>query len=164
MASLFGPLWIPCLVLFLIGMALLIIELFLPGFGVSGICGILCLVAVIVMQFLTNRASVAWIVTGAILLILLLMIILFMHSMKSGMLFRSPIVLKEQIEAEAIKPSSESLEALIGKTGKAITPLRPSGIVLIDGKRYSVETQATFVDKDAEITVLAVDGTKITVR
>ena len=164
MISLFGPLWIPCLVLFLIGMALLIIELFLPGFGVSGICGILCLVAVIVIQFLTNRPAVAWIVTGAILLILLLMIILFMHSMKNGMLFRSPIVLKEQIEAEAIKPSSESLEELIGKTGKAVTPLRPSGIVLIDGKRYSVESQATFVDKGAEITVLAVDGTKITVR
>lgn len=164
MVSLFGPLWIPCLVLFLIGMALLIIELFLPGFGVSGICGILCLVAVIVIQFTTNRASVAWIVTGTILLILLLMILLFMRSLKKGMLFRSPIVLKEQIEAEAIKPSSESLEELIGKTGKTVTPLRPSGIVLIDGKRYSVETQATFVDKDAEVTVLAVDGTKITVR
>ena len=164
MVSLFGPLWIPCLALFLIGMALLIMELFLPGFGASGICGILCLVAVIVIQFMTNRPSVAWIVTGAVLLILLIMIVLFMHSMKNGMLFRSPIVLKEQIEAEAIKPSSESLETLIGKTGTAVTPLRPSGIALIDGKRYSVETQATFVDKDAEVTVLGVDGTKITVR
>ena len=164
MVSLFGPLWIACLALFLIGMALLIMELFLPGFGVSGICGILCLVAVIVIQFMTNRPSVAWIVTGAVLLILLIMIVLFMHSMKNGMLFRSPIVLKEQIEAEAIKPSSESLEPLIGKTGTALTPLRPSGIALIDGKRYSVETQATFVDKGAEVTVLGVDGTKITVR
>ena len=44
-----------------------------------------------------------------------------------------------------------------------MTPLRPSGIVLIDGKRYSVESQATFVDRDAEVTVVSVEGTKITV-
>ncbi|MBR6463897.1 MAG: hypothetical protein IKS81_01250 [Verrucomicrobia bacterium] len=63
-----------------------------------------------------------------------------------------------------VKPSSGSLEHLIGMTGKALTPLRPSGVALIEGKRYSVETQATFVERDSEITVLAVDGNKITVQ
>ena len=37
-------------------------------------------------------------------------------------------------------------------------------IAVIDGKRYSVETQAVFVEKDSEITVIAVDGPKITVK
>lgn len=164
MATAFGPLWVPCLILSLLGLALLIAELFLPGFGVSGLCGVLCLIAVSVIQFLTNKPFVAVIVTAVHGAILIALVVVFMISLKKGALFRSPIVLKDRIEAEAVKPSSGSLEHLIGKTGTAVTMLRPSGIAEIDGVRYSVETQATFIDKGSEVTVLAVDGTKITVK
>lgn len=164
MATAFGPLWVPCLILSLLGLALLVAELFLPGFGISGLCGVLCLIAVSVIQFLTNRPFVAVIVTAVHGAILIALVVVFMISLKKGALFRSPIVLKDRIEAEAVKPSSGSLEHLIGKTGTAVTMLRPSGIAEIDGVRYSVETQATFIDKGSEVTVLAVDGTKITVK
>lgn len=164
MATVFGPLWVPCLILSILGIAFLIGELFLPGFGVAGICGVLCLIAVCVMQFLTAKPLVATLVTIVLGLILVVMVIIFMRSMKNGMLFRSPIVLKEKIESEAVSLSDAKPETLIGKTGVAVTPLRPSGIALIDGKRYSVETQATFTEKDSEITVIAVDGPKITVK
>ena len=163
MEAVFGAMWIPCLVLSILGVAFLIAELFLPGFGVSGICGVLCLVAVSVIQFLTNKPLPATLVTVVLGVILIVMVVLFMRSMKNGLLFRSPIVLKDQIEADAVKITSESYDDLVGKSGTALTPLRPSGIALIEGVRYSVETQATFVDKDSTITVLSVDGTKITV-
>ena len=163
MVAIFGALWVPCLILCLLGLALLIIELLLPGFGVSGIMGILCLLAVIVIEFLTASATTAYIVAAVLIAILILMVVLFIRSMKGGLLFRSPIVLKDQIDAEAVKLTSGPLDDLIGRKGTAVTPLRPSGIVLIDGKRYSVESQATFVDRDAEVTVISVEGTKITV-
>jgi membrane-bound serine protease (ClpP class) len=164
MATVFGALWVPCLVLSLLGLALLIAELFMPGFGVSGICGVLCLISVCIIQFLSNKPLVAILVTAVLGVILIAVVIVFMVSLKKGLLFRSPIVLKERIEAEAVKPSSGSLEHLIGKTGTALTPLRPSGIAMIEGTRYSVETQATFINKDSEVTVISVDGTKITVK
>ncbi len=164
MATVFGPLWVPCLILSILGVALLITELFLPGFGVSGICGVLCLIAVSVIQFMTNKPLTATLVTVVLGVILVIMVVLFMHSMKKGVLFRSPIVLKDKIEAEALTPSSGSLDQLPGKTGTALTPLRPSGTVEIEGKRYSVVTDATFIDKGASITVVSVDGTKITVQ
>lgn len=164
MAAVFGALWIPCLILSLLGIAFLIAELFLPGFGVSGIFGVLCLIAVCVMQFATVKPLTAILVTVVLGLILIAMVIFFIRSMKNGLLFRSPIVLKERIESEAIKPSTGAMEDLIGKTGVALTPLRPSGIALIDGERYSVESQATFIEKDSTITVLKVDGPKITVQ
>lgn len=163
MVAIFGALWVPCLILCLLGLALLIIELLLPGFGVSGIMGILCLLAVIVIEFLTASETTAYIVAVVLIAILILMVVLFIRSMKGGLLFRSPIVLKDQIDAEAVKLTSGPLDDLIGRKGTAVTPLRPSGIVLIDGKRYSVESQATFVDRDAEVTVVSVEGTKITV-
>ena len=163
MEEIFGARWVPFLILSIIGIALLVIELMLPGFGVSGIMGILCLIAVIVIQFLTASATTAYIVAAVIVAILILMMVLFMRSMKKGLLFRSPIVLKDQLAAEPLQPTSGSVDDLVGKTGTAVTALRPSGIVQIDGKRYSVMTQATFIEKDAPVTVIAVDGTKITV-
>lgn len=163
MEAVFGALWVPCLILCIVGIALLIIELMLPGFGVSGIMGILCLIAVIVIQFLTASATTAYIVTAVLVAVLILMVLLFMRSMKKGVLFRSPIVLKDRLEADALTPASGSLEGLIGKAGTAVTPLRPIGTVEIDGKRYSALSQAVFIEKDAPVTVIAVDGTKITV-
>ncbi|MBQ1821625.1 MAG: hypothetical protein II117_08495 [Clostridia bacterium] len=164
MAAVFGPAWLPCLILALVGIALLVAELFMPGFGVSGISGVACLIAVCVLQFMTNKPLVATLVAVVLGTILIVMVVLFMHSMKNGMLFRSPIVLKDKIEADAVKLSQDSLDELIGKTGVAVTPLRPSGIALIEGKRYSVETQATFIEKDQTVTVVSVEGTKITVQ
>ena len=164
MSAVFGTLWIPCLVLSILGISLLVAEMFLPGFGVTGMFGVLCLIAVCVMQFLTNKPLVAVLVTAVLGLILIIMVILFMRSMKNGLLFRSPIVLKDKIEAEAVKPSAGSLEELIGMTGIAETPLRPSGIAVFGDKRYSVETEAKFIEKGSEVKVLSVDGTKITVR
>ncbi len=164
MEAVFGAYWIPCLIFSILGVALLVTEMFLPGFGVTGSLGVLSLIGVCVVQFMTNKPLVAVLVTAVLGLIIVIMVILFMRSMKNGLLFRSPIVLKDKIEAEAVKPSTGSLEELIGQTGVAETPLRPSGIALIGDKRYSVETEATFIEKGSEITVLTVDGTKITVR
>ena len=164
MATIFGALWVPCLILSILGLAFLIAELFLPGFGVSGVCGVICLLVVCVMQFATNSFGVALIVTLVLTAILVTMVIFFMRSMKNGLLFRSPIVLKDKIEAEAGAPAAGAYDHLVGKTGVALTPLRPSGTVLIEGQRYSVVTQATFVEKDSTVTVLSVDGSKITVQ
>ena len=164
MATVFGALWLPCLILTVLGIAFLIGELFLPGFGIAGICGVLCLIAVCIIQFMTTTPTVAIVVAVVIGIVLIAMVILFMHSLKDGLLFRSPIVLKDRIETDAVRLSETKAEDLVGKTGVALTPLRPSGIALIDGKRYSVETQAVFVEKDSEITVLSVDGPKITVK
>lgn len=163
MEAIFGALWVPCLVLCVIGIALLIIELLLPGFGVSGIMGILCTVAVIVIQFLTASPTTAYIVSAVLIAVMVLMVILFMKSMKNGVLFRSPIVLKEKIDVKTTEQDPALSESLIGKQGTAVTPLRPSGIALIDGKRYSVSTQAVFADRGTAVTVIAVDGNKITV-
>lgn len=164
MEAVFGTLWVPCLILSVIGVALLITELFLPGFGVAGLTGVACLIAVSIMQFVCNNALTATLVTVVLGAIVVVMVLVFMRSMKKGLLFRSPIVLKDKIEAEAVQPSAGVPADLVGKTGTALTPLRPSGTAEIEGKRYSVVTDATFVDAGAGITVVSVDGSKITVK
>lgn len=157
MVAVFGALWLPCLICFIIGMVLLILELCLPGFGLAGCTGALCFIAVIVMQFSTNNPTTATIVSAVMAAIILLLVAMFVRSMSRGLLFRSPIVLRERIEAGASLNTSET-PSLLGKQGVVLTTLRPSGTILIDGKRYTAKTQARFIEKGENVTVIASDG------
>ena len=157
MEAIFGALWVPCLLCFIVGVVLLVIELCLPGFGVAGCVGTLCFGAVIVMQFMTNNPSTASLVSLVMALIIILLVAMLIRSIQKGLLFRSPIVLKEHIGVSASVPAKPE-EDLVGKTGVVVTPLRPSGTILIDGKRVNVKTQARFIEKDQTVTVIASDG------
>ena len=157
MEAVFGALWLPCLICFIIGMVLLILELCLPGFGLAGCTGALCFIAVIVMQFSTNNPTTATIVSAVMAAIILLLVAMFVRSMSRGLLFRAPIVLRERIEAGASLNTSET-PSLLGKQGVVLTTLRPSGTILIDGKRYTAKTQARFIEKGENVTVIASDG------
>ncbi|MBR3179362.1 MAG: hypothetical protein IKF49_07630 [Clostridia bacterium] len=163
MEALFGTMWLACLICFIIGIVLLLIELCLPGFGVSGCTGILCFAAVIVMQALTNSSSAAIVVSVVMGVIIVLLVAVFIHSLNKGLLFRSPIVLKEEIQTAAVS-NEEKGESLIGKTGVVLTTLRPAGTVQIDGKRYYAKTEASFIEKGQNVTVVAVKGLSIVVE
>lgn len=52
---------------------------------------------------------------------------------------------------------------LRGKTGTALSDLRPSGLALIDGARYDVVTEGDFIDEGSTIVVSTIDGARIVV-
>jgi len=52
---------------------------------------------------------------------------------------------------------------LVGKHGTTQSPLRPSGIALIDGKRVDVVSEGEFIDRDTAIEVTHTEGARIVV-
>ena len=52
----------------------------------------------------------------------------------------------------------------IGTEGKAISPLRPAGMVEIEGKSYDAQSSGGFIDKDATIVITRLEGSRIFVR
>ena len=56
------------------------------------------------------------------------------------------------------------LTKLTGQTGTAITPLRPSGTILIAGKRVDAITGGDFVEKGTGVIVVRVEGTGVIVH
>ena len=115
------------------------------------------------MQALTNSSSAAIVVSVVMGVIIVLLVAVFVHSLNKGLLFRSPIVLKEEIQTAAVS-NEEKGESLIGKTGVVLTTLRPAGTVQIDGKRYYAKTEASFIEKGQNVTVVAVEGLSIVVE
>ena len=149
---------------FLSGILMFIVEMFTPGFGVAGGLGIVSFAAIIVMQFLANSLTAALIITAVLVLLLAIIIVLFIRSFQKGALSRSRIVNSTAVEGESSPVIKEKGMSLVGKTGTAITALRPSGIAEIDGVRMNVSTYGNFIEPGKEVVVAAVEGLNVFVK
>ena len=60
--------------------------------------------------------------------------------------------------------SSVSYDDLMGKEGVADTFFRPSGYIVIDGKKYDAVSEGEFIDKGSNLKVILVEGNRIVVK
>ncbi len=164
MLSALGYLAVPCILCFLFGILMFIVEMFTPGFGVAGGLGIASFAAIIVMQFLANSLTAALIVTAVLVLLLAIIVVLFIRSFQKGAISRSKLINTTAVEGESSPVVKEKGGDLVGKTGTAVTALRPAGIAEIDGQRLNVSTYGNFIDAGKEVTVAAVEGLNVFVR
>jgi len=53
---------------------------------------------------------------------------------------------------------------LVGRTGEALSALRPSGYARIDGRRFDVVADGSWIPAGARVQVTAVEGSRVLVR
>ena len=146
-------------ILVLIGIILLLIELFLlPGFGIAGITGIALLVGGIFYAYMYVGAT-----AGTITLVTTIVLLggAFVGLIKSKALQR--IALTTDINETV--DNSELKEIHKGDTGVAISRLNPIGRVMIndvmvEGKSFDGE----LIDEESEIEVVSVSSFNVVVR
>jgi len=148
-------------ILLLLGLIFLLAEIFIPGFGIMGILGIILFVVGII---LTANTFVEALVMFLILLVILAIVILIVvRSATKGRLSKT-LVLNESLSKEKGFSAVEDMKVFLGKEGKAITMLRPAGIGQFDGVRLDVVTQGAFIEEDSDIKITEVVGRRIVVE
>ncbi len=158
------------LLLVSIGVLLITLEVFVfPGTTLAGIAGVIALVAGLGMALVGAGATVP-VVIGALgrvaLSILLAMAGAFaLLRVLPRLPFGRRLVLATGMQADLGYVSApDSDRRWLGRTGTAISPLRPAGIADIDGTRVDVVSDGGFIDAGAAIEVTRVDGNRIVVR
>lgn len=167
------------LLLFGIGALLLAIEiLVLPGFGVVGALGALAVLIAAAMVAstgnwtdfdldnpFTERAllHVSAAALGAVAVVLLLARFLPRDPRSP---FGGALVLGEPLARTAGYSSHDEspLATLLGRTGVAITALRPAGKATIDGQRLDVETEGDWLERGTAVEVLRIAEGRVVVR
>lgn len=162
--TILGPAAVPTLICLAVGIIMLVIELFTPGFGVSGFVGLICLATAIIMQFIWGNTQVATYLLAIVLLLILVAILWFVRSFQRGKLSRSFLVLNDSIDSVSSSDITDAKANLIGKSGLTITPLRPSGIAEIDGQRLDVMATGTFIEANVPVEIVNAEGMHILVR
>ncbi len=148
----------PAVVCLIIGIALVIVEMFTPGLTAPGVIGFV----LIILGIILTAGSVP---EGLILLLIVIAILsvaLFfvLRSASKGMLSRSPLI-KKETESEYL--SVDDMKFFVGKEGEALTILRPAGTCDFSGVRLDVVTEGSFVQKGTKVKVIRVEGRRIVV-
>lgn len=151
---------LPLILCLITGVGLLVLEVFMPGFGLPGISGLVLLSAGIVITWRTYGAVTGLAVTLIALALAGISISVSIKSAASGKLSKSALILNEVTQSV----DHEETEALLGKEGVTATVLNPVGIAEFDGVRLNVVSEGSYLEKDRKIKVIQVEGTKIMVR
>ena len=157
------------IIIFIIGILLVMAEIFIiPGFGVAGISGIICVIAGLTMALLGNRyfdfhtvgnadvRDAVFTVLAGLIFGFTLTLWLSDKIGKKG-IFKK-IALNADLEGAV---SSPSLISLVGKKGMAATVLRPSGKVWVDGEFYDAVSESGFIEKGDKIKVIRFENAQL---
>ncbi|XYQ04059.1 NfeD family protein [Bacillus safensis] len=149
------------LFLFLAGIALIILELFLPG-GIVGVIGLIC---VVVSLFLAagsfTEMAISILIATAVSIIA---VILLTKVLGKRMKFFKKFILTDSTNKESGYVSNETREDLVGQIAVTATALRPSGTIVLGDERIDVVSEGAFIDKDEQVKIVKAEGSRIVVR
>ncbi len=154
---------IPIIICLLVGMVLLIVEVFMPGFGIPGISGSILLIAGVVLTWMKFGAKVGLGMTVAVLAVMGIILSISMKSVKSGKLSRSELTLEGTVN-DGNKIEKEEMQQLIGLEGKTLTALRPVGAAEFACGKLNVQSDSEFIEKDVKVRIEYILGTSIYVK
>jgi membrane-bound ClpP family serine protease len=173
-----GQLIYLAIMLFLLGLALLGIEIFLiPGFGVTGVCGILLVLAGLVLAGLDKapESTADWAdLIGKMLRYGLTMagagVLAFLLSRYlpkipyANRLMLVPPEDRPEVEELPPLPGVEVAVSLLGQVGSATSMLRPAGTAKFGDRFIDVVTEGDYIPSGTPIQVVEVEGTRIVVK
>ena len=167
----------PEIIMFFIGIVLIAVEiLFIPGFGIAGIPGIILILigAILSFQdftiprtpydvdmFVNNIFTVMCSLIGSGITIFLL------FRFMPGIPFFNRLVLTSSETSQSgfvIPPQPAGKSSLVGKKGKSLTALHPTGKIEVDTNTLDVVTEGEYIEKGKIVEIIEISGNRIVVK
>jgi membrane-bound serine protease (ClpP class) len=165
------------ILLFIIGLGLLLLEIFVvPGFGVTGISGIILMAASLILTMIFNIGFDFSFSTSELFIKYMFLVIsaCFAGFLLSLWLGKKLIDADTRYGSLALKTNMDTdkgfvaqdmqLTQYVGKKGIASTLLRPVGKIEIDGEFLDATSEVGFIDKGEEIVVTRFENAQLFVK
>jgi membrane-bound serine protease (ClpP class) len=166
------------LIALVLGLGLLALELFvIPGFGVAGIAGILCIVSALVLTLiglpldvlLTTGAWVQPLTRVAIALMLTTVGLIVSARFLPRTRAMNKLVLKSKLASNVETKGPNSFVSadesrLVGLLGVAESDLRPVGVARFGDVRIDVVSEGGYIAAGTQVRVREVEGARVVVR
>lgn len=149
------------ILIFIMGVTLLALEIFIPSFGVIGIIGLILSGYSVMDSFSDSRMGILVLVLTALAIILTVTIYVKLGFDRS--LFDRMILSKTNSSTRGYN-SKTNYDNLVGKSGLSKSILRPTGRIEIDGNIYDAKSESDFISKDRNILVTRIKNGNIIVK
>ncbi len=157
-------LWIVLAVfLFIVCAILLVIEIFVPSFGILSVCAIACLIAGGTIFFDYGLVS-GWVGVGIAAVVIPIIWILTYRLFPKTSIGKKLILEKPDSGRGDAIPDHDQLQTMLHKTGIVKTPLRPVGTCEFDGQKLECVSETGYIERSQKVQVIRVEGTQLTVR
>lgn len=174
----FAPLYLEGLaqnweiLLFLAGVALLVVEIFvLPGFGIAGISGVVSIIISLTFAMIDNslftiegELDLRPLVRPLAIVLLSLTFSIFGSILLASRIYRtkafSYVALKKSLESEEgyVGVESKGLQSLVGMVATVATDLKPSGKVEINGRLYPAHIKYGYARSGEKVMIISAEG------
>ena len=149
------------LLLFIGGISLIGLEMFIPG-GIVGTVGIITVIyAIIYINKSTYHIAFILVIS---LILATIQFYVNRNIFHRRLMLLNRLVLNDSISTEDGYVASESRLELIGKKLQAYTDLRPAGVAVLGNEKLDVVTDGDFIEKGNEIEIIRVEGMRIVVK
>ena len=160
------------ILVFGIGVVLLVIELlYIPGFGLVGALGILCILGSLFLSLMgrvelwtIDEVSRGITQVGLAIIASFILTVVLLKTLPRVSAWNRLILQTAARTEEGFRSSPLEYEGMVGVTGVALSMLRPAGTGQFGDTRIAVVTEATYIPKGAAIKVIAVEGNRVVVR
>ncbi|MGE7272211.1 NfeD family protein [Brevibacillus panacihumi] len=146
--------------LFLLGILLMILEIFLPG-GIVGAIGFISIVSGLVMAAYDTEQGLASLGIAVLITAIVAFLLIKKYGLK-GLLNRFILGDEQSNERGYVAPKDQ--RDLVGKKGIALTPFRPAGVAKIEGTRVDAVSAGGFIQAGMPVVVVLVEGTRVVVQ
>lgn len=150
------------IVLLLGGLAILVLELFIPSAGVLFVLASGCMIASVVVAFNVSLGA------GLVFLVIVCVLAMVLPFVGVELWKRSPLgrmmLMESDVPPKTVPGEEEQDAGLVGEIGRVLTPLRPSGTVLLGRHRLDAITEGGKIERGEIIRVVGLRGTRVVVR
>lgn len=146
--------------LFVLGILLMILEIFVPG-AIVGALGFVSIVTGLVMAAYDTQQGLASLGIAVLVTVIVAFVLIKKFGIK-GLVNRFVLGDVQRNEEGYVAPKDQ--RDLLGKAGIALTPLRPAGVVRIEGRRIDAVSGGGFIAAGTPIAVVQVEGTRVVVQ
>ncbi len=152
------PFYIKGQFIFILGLILIILEALIPGFGIAGISGILCLCFGII--FTSANVYLGILSLGLSLTLSICTAYIFIKRGNKSKLLRS-LTLYNPLQSKEGYVGIENRNVNVGDKGVSLTVLKPSGYCRFKNDKIQVYSEGNFIEKDILVKVSRIEGYKI---
>ncbi len=152
--------WMAITGLIVAGLALMAVEVYVPGF-VLGSIGLVLMILAGVFTYKAYGGNAALLVVSVEVALSIAVVLAALKWFPQTATGKKMILAATQT---GVRSQTQRAPDLVGREGIAHTVLRPTGVAVVDGKRLDVVAESGMIERGSPVKVVAVEENRVLVR